>query len=50
VRRTSARIYKHGIFTHAWLQALRGQGPQMVYEEIAHGNVPTLSGPQFAVN
>ena len=41
---------KHGIFTYAWLQALRGQGPEIVYEQIARGKVLTLSGLQFAVD
>jgi uncharacterized caspase-like protein len=41
---------KHGIFTQAWLEALRGDAPQLVYEEVARGKVLTLSGLQFAVD
>ena len=41
---------RHGIFTQAWLEALRGRGPEMVYEETPRGKVVTLSGLQFAVD
>jgi uncharacterized caspase-like protein len=41
---------KHGIFTQAWLEALRGDAPALVYEDVARGRVLTLSGLQFAVD
>ena len=40
----------HGIFTQAWLEALRGDAPALVYEDVARGRVLTLSGLQFAVD
>ncbi len=41
---------KHGIFTQAWLEALSGKGPEIVYEDRPLGRVLTLSGLQFAVD
>jgi uncharacterized caspase-like protein len=41
---------KHGLFTQAWLEALRGQGPDLVYEETPRGRVLTQSGLQFLVD
>ena len=41
---------KHGLFTQAWLEALRGQGPAFVYEDTARGRVLTMSGLQFVVD
>jgi uncharacterized caspase-like protein len=38
---------KHGIFTQAWLEALRGEAPALVYQEAPRGKVLTLSGLQF---
>jgi uncharacterized caspase-like protein/tetratricopeptide (TPR) repeat protein len=41
---------KHGIFTQAWLEALSGKGPDIVYEDRPLGKVLTLSGLQFSVD
>ncbi len=41
---------KHGIFTAAWLEALNGEAPSLVYQDVARGKVLTLSGLQFAVD
>src|SRR5262249_52127308 len=41
---------QHGLFTQAWLEALSGKAPELVYEEVARGKVLTLSGLQFAVD
>jgi hypothetical protein len=38
---------RHGIFTYAWLEALRGDAPDLVYQEVPRGRVLTLSGLQF---
>jgi uncharacterized caspase-like protein len=38
---------KQGIFTRAWLEALRGEAPELVYEPAARGKVLTLSRLQF---
>jgi hypothetical protein len=41
---------KHGLFTQAWLEALRGEvSPQFegIYQEVARGRVLTLSGLQL---
>ncbi len=40
----------HGLFTQAWLEALRGEAPEVVYQEVARGKVLTLSGLQFCVD
>jgi uncharacterized caspase-like protein len=40
---------KHGLFTQAWLEALRGEAPEIVYQETARGRVLTMDGLQFAV-
>ena len=41
---------RHGIFTQAWLEALRGEAPDLVYQPTARGKVLTLSGLQFWVD
>jgi hypothetical protein len=38
---------KHGLFTQAWLEALRGEAPDGVYRDVPRGRVLTLSGLQF---
>jgi hypothetical protein len=38
---------KHGIFTQAWLEVLRGEAPDAIYQEVPRGRVLTLSGLQF---
>jgi hypothetical protein len=40
---------KHGIFTQAWLETLRGEAHPVLYDEVARGGVLTLSGLQRAV-
>ena len=40
---------KHGLFTQAWLEALRGDAPELLYQPVARGKVLTLSGVQFAI-
>ena len=41
---------RRGLFTQAWLEALRGQGQDIVFEETLRGSVLTLSGLQFVVD
>jgi tetratricopeptide (TPR) repeat protein/uncharacterized caspase-like protein len=43
---------QHGLFTQAWLEALRGDvpGAEILYQETARGRVLTLSGLQFVVD
>jgi uncharacterized caspase-like protein len=41
---------KHGLFTQAWLEALRGEAADIVYQETSRGRVLTLSGLQFVVD
>src|SRR5207248_762312 len=41
---------KHGIFTAAWLEALSGKSPSLVYQDVARGKVLTLSGLHFALD
>src|SRR5262249_15148228 len=48
-----SQALKHGIFTAAWLEALRGEVPpeyQGIYREVARGRVLDLAGLQFLVN
>jgi tetratricopeptide (TPR) repeat protein len=40
---------KHGLFTQAWLEALRGQAPELAYETTPRGKILTLSGAQLVV-
>ncbi|WP_395143249.1 caspase domain-containing protein, partial [Armatimonas sp.] len=41
---------KHGIFTQAWLDALGGKAPEILYEPTARGRVLTLSSLQSALD
>src|SRR5205823_3139690 len=41
---------KHGLFTQAWLEALRGEAPAFLYQETPRGKVLDLAGLQFIVN
>jgi hypothetical protein len=44
---------KHGLFTQAWLEALRGEVPENLrglYQETARGRMLTLSGRQFILD
>lgn len=40
---------KHGIFTAAWLESLRGDAPAAAYEETARGQVLSLGSLVWAV-
>lgn len=44
-----SETFQHGLFTHAWIEAIQGRAPALLYEPVAHGRVLTLSGLQFAV-
>src|SRR5205823_6602299 len=41
---------KHGLFTQAWLEALRGEAPAFLYEETPRHKILTLSGLQFILD
>lgn len=40
----------HGLFTQAWLEALRGDAPDLLYQETPHGRVLALAGLQRIVD
>jgi uncharacterized caspase-like protein len=40
----------HGLFTQAWLEALRGEAPELFYRETTRGRALTLAGLQRVVD